>query len=242
VKGRLVLFGGEKATLAEIAHRLGRKALQEVAATAQPDTILGWYRKLIARKFDGSKFRQRAGRPKIHPEIEDLVVRMARENPGWGYDRIVGALANLGHRISDQTVGNILKRRGLSPGRKRRQTVRWRDFIRSHMAVLAGADFFTVEILTLKGQDAFPQLFSLLLRGVWPDSAVVRNNLRRFRLRSGGQLAFAVQISPELAAIVKALGVLGPDGNVSTDWFGNPLDSCGARLGPSPFGVPLCAW
>ena len=84
VKGRLVLFGGEKATLAEIAHRLGRKALQEMAAAAQPDTILGWYRKLIARKFDGSKFRQRAGRPKIHPEIENLVVRMARENPGWG--------------------------------------------------------------------------------------------------------------------------------------------------------------
>jgi len=65
VKARLVLFEGEKATLAEIAHRLGRKALEEVAATAQPDTMLGWYRKLIARKFDGSKFRQRAGRPKV---------------------------------------------------------------------------------------------------------------------------------------------------------------------------------
>jgi hypothetical protein len=69
---------------------------------------------------------------------------MARENPSWGYDRIVGALANLGHQISDQTVGNILKG-------KRRQTVGWKDFIRSHMAVFAGADFFTVEILTLKG-------------------------------------------------------------------------------------------
>jgi transposase InsO family protein len=163
VKGRLVLFEGEKATLAEIAHRLGRKALQEVAATAQPDTILGWYRKLIARKFDGSKFRQRAGRPKIHPEIENLVVRMARENPGWGYDRIVGALANLGHRISDQTVGNILKRHGLSPARKRRQTVGWKDFIRSHMAVLAGADFFTVEILTLKGLVTYYVLFFMQL-------------------------------------------------------------------------------
>ena len=75
VKGRLVLFGGEKATLAEIAHRLGRKALEEVAATARPDTILGWYRKLIARKFDGSKFRQRAGRPKVHPETRSATIR-----------------------------------------------------------------------------------------------------------------------------------------------------------------------
>src|SRR5215472_12118579 len=163
VKGRLVLFGGEKATLAEIAHRLGRKALQEMAATAQPDTILGWYRKLIARKFDGSKFRRRAGRPKTLPEIENLVVRMARENPGWGYDRIMGALANLGHRISDQTVGNILKRHGLSPAHQRRQTVGWKDFIRSHMAVLAGADFFTVEILTLKGLVTYYVLFFMQL-------------------------------------------------------------------------------
>ncbi|PYT77133.1 MAG: hypothetical protein DMG40_24550 [Acidobacteria bacterium] len=88
---------------------------------------------------------------------------MARENPGWGYDRIVGALANLGHRISDQTVGNILKRHGLSPAHKRRQTVGWKDFIRSHMAVLAGTDFFTVEILTLKGLVTYYVLFFMQL-------------------------------------------------------------------------------
>jgi len=82
------------ATLAEIAHRLGRKALKEVAGAAQPDTILGWYRKLIAKKFDGSRFRQRVGRPRVAEEIERLVMRMAKENPSWGYDRIVGALAN----------------------------------------------------------------------------------------------------------------------------------------------------
>ena len=85
---------------------------EKVAATAKPDTILGWYRKLIAKKFDGSRFRQRVGRPRIAEEIERLVVQMAKENPSWGYDRIVGALANLGHRLSDQTVGNILRRHG----------------------------------------------------------------------------------------------------------------------------------
>ena len=80
------------ATLAEIAHRLGRKALEEVAGAAQPDTILGWYRKLIARKFDGSRFRQRMGRPRIAEEIERLVVRIANENlPGPGLAGATGS-------------------------------------------------------------------------------------------------------------------------------------------------------
>jgi hypothetical protein len=89
IKGRLLLSDVEKATLSEIAHRLGRKALEDVANSARPDTILGWYRKLAARKFDCSKSRRYPGRPKIDGEIEQLVMRMARENSGWGYDRIV---------------------------------------------------------------------------------------------------------------------------------------------------------
>jgi putative transposase len=89
IKGRLLLSDAEKVTLAEIAHRLGRKALGDVAATAKPDTLLGWYRKLIAKKFDGSRFRKSVGRPLVDEEIERLVVRMARENLTWGYDRIV---------------------------------------------------------------------------------------------------------------------------------------------------------
>jgi hypothetical protein len=80
---------------------------------AKPDTIFAWYRRLRARKFDGSKFRTAPGRPRIAPELEALIVRFVRENSGWGYDRIVGALANLGHTVSDQTVGNILRRYGI---------------------------------------------------------------------------------------------------------------------------------
>ena len=93
IKGRLLLSDSEKATLAEIAHRLGRKALEELAAVAKPDTLLAWYRELIANKFDGSKLRKSWGRPRVDEETERLVVRMAKENPGWGYDRIVGAMA-----------------------------------------------------------------------------------------------------------------------------------------------------
>jgi len=94
IKGRLLLSEGEKATLAEIAQRLGRKALEELAVVAKPDTLLAWYRKLIANKFDGSKFRQQVGRPRIDEEAERLVLQMAKENSSWGYDRIVGALKN----------------------------------------------------------------------------------------------------------------------------------------------------
>jgi putative transposase len=78
IKGRLLLSEGEKATLAEIGHRLGRRALEDVAATARPDTIVGWYRKLVANKFDGSKFHRSVGRPKLDEETEHLVVQMAR--------------------------------------------------------------------------------------------------------------------------------------------------------------------
>src|ERR1700692_982343 len=117
---RLRLTDAERATLAEIGKRLGRKALREVARVAQPDTILAWYRRLVAKKFDGSQHRQYPGRPRVPPEVEVLVVRMARENSGWGYDRIVGPSATLGDHLSNQTVGNILRRYGLAP--KRSQT------------------------------------------------------------------------------------------------------------------------
>jgi putative transposase len=135
----------ERTVLAEIGKRLDRKLLQQVASVANPDTILGWYRKLVAAKFDGSRQRRLPGRPRIAAGIENLVVRLARENSAWGYDRIVGALANLGHTVSDQTVGNILRRHGIAPAPERKRTTTWSQFIRSHMAVLAGTDFFSVE-------------------------------------------------------------------------------------------------
>ena len=81
---RLRLSNPERITLAEIGKRLGRKALREIACVAKPDTILAWYRKLIAQKFDGSKHRQYPGRPPVSSEVAALVVRMARENSGWG--------------------------------------------------------------------------------------------------------------------------------------------------------------
>jgi hypothetical protein len=88
---------------------------------------------------------------------------MARENSGWGYDRIAGALANLGHHVSDQTVGNILRRYCITPAPKRRHQMSWADFIHSHMAVLAAIDFFTAEVLTWHGLATYYVLFFLHL-------------------------------------------------------------------------------
>jgi len=163
IQGRLLLSDAEKATLAEIARRLGRRALEGLAATAKPDTLLAWYQKLIAHKFDGSKCRKTRGRPPVDEETERLVARMARENPSWGYDRIVGAMGNLGHQLSDQTVGNILRRHDIPPAAQRKQTTSWKDFIRTHMAVLVATDVFTVEVLTLRGLMTYYVLFFIHL-------------------------------------------------------------------------------
>jgi putative transposase len=123
LKGRLKLSDAERAELGELGHRLGRKLLAEVAHVARPDTILAWYRKLVARKFDGSKARRSLGRPRISRAVEQLIVRLARENRDW----IAGALANLGHKVCDQTVGNVLRgikglshRRNVDAGYERR--------------------------------------------------------------------------------------------------------------------------
>ncbi|MGB5276847.1 MAG: helix-turn-helix domain-containing protein [Gammaproteobacteria bacterium] len=163
LKTPLRLTDAERMTLAEIAHRLGRKALEDVANVVKPDTLLGWYRRLIARKFDGSKSRRYPGRPRIDDEIEQWVVCMAKENSDWGYDRIVGAMANLGYRLSDQTVGNILQRHAIPPAPERKRTTTWTDFIRTHMAVRAGTDFFSVEVLTLRGLVTYYVLFFIHL-------------------------------------------------------------------------------
>ena len=148
---RLRLTKGERSTLGEIGKRLGRKGLDKVASVARPETVLGWFRNLVAQKFDGSKHRSYPGRPATSPEVASLIVKLARENSCWGYDRISGALANLGHKVSDQTVGNILRRHGIAPAPKRSQTTAWKDFIASHMAVTTGIDFLTDEVLTWRG-------------------------------------------------------------------------------------------
>lgn len=161
IKGRILLSDAERKTLAEIGKRLGKKALEEIATIVKPETILAWHRQLIARKFDGSKNRTSPGRPRTDAELESLIVRMAKENRSWGYDQIVGALSNLGYKVSDNTIGNILKQNGLAPAPERKKTTTWKEFIRTHRDLLFGTDFFTAEIWTLQGLVTFYVLFSI---------------------------------------------------------------------------------
>ena len=163
IQGRVRLSDGERKTLAEIGKQLSKQALAEVATIVTPDTIRAWHRKLVAKKFDGSQQRRAPGRPKIDQDLEALVVRMAQENRSWGYDRIVGALHHLGYTISDQTVGNILKRHGILPAPERKKTTTWKEFIRMHMDVLVATDFFTAEVWTLGGLVTYYVLFFLHL-------------------------------------------------------------------------------
>jgi len=163
IVGRPRLTDGDRESLAEIGKRLGRKALGEVANIVKPDTILAWHRRLIAKKFDGSAKRDYPGRPRIDRETEDLIVRLAKENRSWGYDRIAGALAVLGNEVSDQTVGNVLKRHGLPPAPARSKETTWKEFIRSHMDVLAATDFFTAEVWTKGGLVTYYVLFFMHL-------------------------------------------------------------------------------
>jgi hypothetical protein len=143
ISGRVHLMDSDRKVLAELGQQLGKKALEEIATVAKPDTILAWHRTCADQQYDRSQLHKSVGRPRIDKEIEDLVVRMARENRSWGYDRIVGALMNLGYRISDQTVGNILKRHGIPPAPERKTTTTWQEFLRIHRDVLIATDFFS---------------------------------------------------------------------------------------------------
>src|SRR3989441_7081247 len=163
MKGRLRLSDGERKVLAAIGQKLGKQALKDVATIVKPDTILGWHRQLVAQKCDGSPQRKAPGRPMIDPELEALLIRMAQENRSWGYDRIVGALANLGLTVSDQTVGNVLKRHGIAPAPERKTTTTWKEFIRTHVDVLVATDFFTAEVWTLGGLVTYYVLFFIRL-------------------------------------------------------------------------------
>ena len=157
---RIRLNDDQRRRLAVKAKVLGRKLLEQVATIVTPDALLRWHRRLIAEKWDYSDRREkRPGRPPVSEEITQLVLRMARENPPWGYDRIEGELANLGHQVSDGTVGNILRAHGIEPAPKRKHETTWKQFIQSHWECLGSIDFTTIEVWTMGGLVTYYVLF-----------------------------------------------------------------------------------
>jgi len=155
---RLRLSDDQRRLLAAKAKKLGRRILRQVATIVTPDTLLAWHRNLIARKYDGSK-RRGPGRPCTLGIIQELVVRMATESRDWGYRRIQGALANLGHRVARGTIANILKAHGLEPAPERVRKTTWKEFLMRHWDVLVAADFFTIEVWTSRGLVRYMVLF-----------------------------------------------------------------------------------
>jgi putative transposase len=152
---RLRLTDDDRRRLAVRAYRLGRHALREMATIVTPDTLLRWHRQLVARKWTDANTR--SSRRGVLAEIRRLVVRMAEENPTWGYTRIQGALKNVGHRVGRSTIARILKAQGLPPVPERPTS--WQTFLRAHWGAIAGADFFTTEVWTWRGLVTYYTVF-----------------------------------------------------------------------------------
>jgi transposase InsO family protein len=160
--GTLRLTDSERRRLARLGKEVGRRGLRGVATLATPDTILRWYRELVAKKYDGSQ-RRGPGRPRTAGEAAKLVVRMATENPTWGYTRIRGALANLGHEVGRNTIRRLLAGQGIEPAPERRKRSSWSTFIKAHVGAIVAADFFTVEAVSLRGLIRFHVFFVIEL-------------------------------------------------------------------------------
>ena len=159
---RLRFTDDQRRRLAVKAKGLGRKMLAELGTIVTPGTLLAWHRRLIARKYDGTTNR-RPGRPQTPQDIERLIVRMANENRAWGYRRIQGALANMGHEIGRGTIAAILARNGIEPAPERLRKTTWKEFLEQHWQLLVAADFFTIEVWTRRGLQRFIVLFFIEL-------------------------------------------------------------------------------
>ena len=158
---RLKLTDDQRRRLAVKGRLLGRRLLRDYAGIVTPDTILRWYRRLVATKYDGSK-RRRPGR-RTKPDIVALVVRMAQDNPKWGYTRIRDGMRLLGHTLGRSTVKRILQNHGIEPAPARGQHTPWKTFLQAHWEGLAAADFFTVEVVTIGGLVRYYVFFTIRL-------------------------------------------------------------------------------
>src|SRR6266849_177308 len=120
-----------------------------IGLLVQPDTVLGWHRALVRRKWAAFGRRRGPGRPHIDGECRDLVLRLARENPSWGYVRIRGELIKLGYVVSATSIRNLLHEQGL-PASPRRSRLSWREFLRAQASAIVATDYFTVDTWNLK--------------------------------------------------------------------------------------------
>ncbi len=231
--GRRIRFtDAERARLARTGKALGKKLLEKYAMIVTPETILRWHRQLIARKWTFAK--KSVGRPCVMKVIEQLAVKMARENAGWGYERIQGALANVGHDVARSTIAAILPRNGIPPAPRRR--MRWRTFIKAHFGTLAAADFFTTEVWTARGLVTFFTLFVIRLKSRQVEILGTTD-------RPNGE--FMEQVArnvtdAESGALRGVTHLIIDNDSLFTDAFRRRLRASGTECVRTPVNMPIC--
>ena len=146
---------GEKMTLAVLTNKLKQTSnrsthqLSNIIRIFQPATVLKWHRQLVKRKWT-QEAKNKGGRPKINQETRDLIVRLAQENPRWGYGKIEGELLKLGVKISQTTIRNVLDCNGIVPVPVRNGSISWKQLMSHYKEQILACDFFTVETIWLK--------------------------------------------------------------------------------------------
>ena len=254
---RLHLGDDERRRLGELGHRLGRQLLAQVATLVTPDTILRWHRELVARKWTYGVVRpSRAG---LQAHLRALIVRMATENPTWGYTRIQGALKNVGHRVGRSTIARILRAHGIPPGGRR--ATPWRTFVQAHWSALVAADFFTTEVWTTRGLVTYYTAFVIELQSrrlqvlgstPYPDETFVIQCLRQATgepdaLLGEGRILVCDRHPKWSVAVEQWLSTTGvrvirtppcaPNCNADAEWFVRSVkEECLNRV------VPLGEW
>jgi transposase InsO family protein len=158
---RLRFTDAQRRRLARKAKPLGRRLLRDLSTIVTPDTLLRWYRELVAQKYDGSA-RRGPGRPRLAGEIQALILEMASDNPRWGYTRIQGALANLGYIVGRNTIKRTLAENGIDPAGRRPTS--WKTFLKAHWGAISATDFFTIEVITWRGLVRYFALFVIDLK------------------------------------------------------------------------------
>ena len=159
---KIQFTNAERRRLAIRAKAIGHKLLGQLETLVTPDTLLRWHRELVAQKWN-FVHRRGPGRPRTKDQIAALILRMATDNPSWGYTRILGALRNVGFKVSRGTVANILQEHGIDPAPLRGKRTKWSTFLKSHWKVLVASDFFSVEVWRLSGLTTYYVLFFIQL-------------------------------------------------------------------------------
>lgn len=158
-KKRILLNDNQRRRMAVKGKILGRKLLSKISTIFTPDTILRWHAQLVRKKWDYSNRRKRPGRPPTPKKTLRQVLRIAHENPSWGYDKIEGAMKNLNLDVSATKIGEIFNEHGIEPAPERNRQTTWKTFIQSHLACLGAIDFTTMEVWTRSGLVTYYLLF-----------------------------------------------------------------------------------